>query len=137
MAAVVQCAHGIEIPEELEKALHKYYRAEMEADWEAVYSLRSEKFRKHVRLGDFVSAMQTENKGWSLEKFSLVASLIRENDAELMVTFTEKPPTEFWRGSGLSGLSKVEMTEIAVWVNEHGTWKCKQAPSRGHLPYSE
>lgn len=137
LAVVVQCAHGVEIPNELEQTIHAYYHAETKADWETVYSLRTEKFRQHVMLGDFVSAMHTYSKGWSFEKYYLVGAVVKGAEAEIKILFTEIPPPEFWQGSGQTGLRKIAITEISVWINEQGMWRCKRAPSRGYLPYAE
>lgn len=127
-----------DIPDELETAVTNYYKAEMGSNWALVYSYRNNGFQQHVSENDFIAAMKEFSKGWSLKAFTIVGAEESEKGVyKIRMSFTEEPPTEFWAGSGLKPNDSIKIDDTAIWVKDVNTWKCRHAPARGHLPFSE
>lgn len=127
----------VNIPNELQDAVNKYYQAEVRGNWAVVYSYRTPKFKRSVMKDEFVKVMAEQSGGWVLQSFDIVEAQIEDNEAILTIEFKEKPPAQFWVGSGMSNKKTIVNKEKSIWVKESGKWLCKQSPSRWHLPYSQ
>lgn len=120
----------------LQESIKIYYDSEKRGDWAKVYSLRTSNFKNSVSENEFVAEMKEAAQGWVLLKYEVDDILLNGDLAEVKIAFLEKPPAEYWAGSGMQA-SNLSVKMYSMWIKEDNVWRCKETPSRSYLPYSK
>lgn len=116
---------------ELIVAINEYYAANESDDWEKVYSLRTDRFKKAYDRNYFISEMERYDVGWKLVEYKIKSIEPESDRVKVNMRFVEVVAQED------EPQRQMVLEQEDIWVNEDNSWRLLRASSRAHLPFTE